>query len=180
VPATVTIEPTKADPPLRTKAPMGGVKRTEAETTPIEVKGRNRRRSCGHQRKEYEPPAEGSEAAKKRSPAIMRLILDSLTEYAILSHAAEKAGIHRHTLKYWGKRSAAGDDGYDVEWRGFTAKFHEHFEAAMREAYVKVLDALMERANGYDQIVTHRGRVIYQMDEFLLGLGYQGRDAYRR
>ncbi len=108
----------------------------------------------------------------------MRLILDSLAEYSILTHAAEKAGIHRHTLKYWRNRSAAGEDGYDAEWRGFTARFHEHFEAAMREADDKVVGALIDRANGYDQIVTYRGRVIYQMDEFLLDLGYQGPDAY--
>jgi hypothetical protein len=38
----------------------------------------------------------------------------------------------------------------------------------------------MQRANGYDKIVTYRGRVIYKMDEFLLDLGYQGHDAYLR
>ncbi len=89
-----------------------------------------------------------------------------------------KAGIFLKTLDYWLKGSAAGEDQYDVEWRGETWKFHEHFEAAMHEADDKVVAALIVRATGYDEIVTYRGRVIYEMDEFLLDLGYQGPDAY--
>jgi hypothetical protein len=171
---------TKAELLPPAKAAMSEAEEPKTETTPVGAMGHKRGRSGGRQLKTQKLSAGISEAGRKLSPATMRLILDSLTEYSILSHAAEKAGIHRHTLKYWLKHSAAGEDGYDVEWRGETAKFHQHFEAAMHEADEKVVGALTERAMGYDKIVTYRGRVIYEMDEFLLDLGYQGRDAYLR
>lgn len=47
--------------------------------------------------------------------------------------AIRKANIHRNTLRYWLKCSAAGSAGYDIEWRGHTAKFHEHYEAAIKD-----------------------------------------------
>ena len=37
-----------------------------------------------------------------------------------------------------------------------------------------------KRALGYDKILTYRGRVIYKNDQGLVGLGYQGPDAYLR
>ena len=66
---------------------------------------------------------------KSRKPAecfrlsACEIVLDSLTECPILSHAARKAGIHRKTLEYWIKRSEAGDDGYDIEWQGVNGDF---------------------------------------------------------
>jgi hypothetical protein len=151
-----------------------------AQAAASEAKGPQTKpgRSGGCQLKKQKPPAEISNAGRKLSPERMRIVLDSLRKYPILSDAARKAGVHRKTLEYWMKCSAAGQDQYDVEWRGETWKFHEHCEAAMHEADDKVVGALIARATGYDEIVTYRGRVIYQMDEFLLELGYQGRDAY--
>ena len=101
----------------------------------------------------------------------MRIVLDSLTEFPILSDAASKAGIHRKTLEYWIKCSAAGHDGYDIEWQGETWKFHEHCEAAIDEAHDKLLAAVWAIA---------MGGVVYKTDQFLLDLGYQGPDAYLR
>jgi len=68
------------------------------------------------------------------SPERMRIVLDSLTEVPILYHAATKAGIHRKTLEYWLRRSAAGDAGYDIEWQGIEWRFHEHCTSAIDEA----------------------------------------------
>ena len=76
--------------------------------------------------KKQKPRAGISKASPKRSPKIMRIVLDSLTKYPVLWHAASKAGIHRKTLKYWMRHSAAGDDGYDIEWQGVRWRFHEH------------------------------------------------------
>ena len=76
----------------------------------------------------------------------MRLVLDTLREYPVLSYAANKAGIHRKTLKYWMDRSEAGDDGYDVRWQGFTLRFHEHCESAIWEAEQKLEDEMLQRA----------------------------------
>ena len=80
----------------------------------------------------------------------MRIVLESLKEYPILSHAASKAGIHRKTLQYWIKRSQAGDAGYDVEWQGEIWRFHEHCEAAMEEGHDKVLYSAWHIAMGTD------------------------------
>jgi len=81
------------------------------------------------------PPAGISRSTPKLSPELMRIILDALSEYPVLSYAANKAGIHRKTLEYWLKRSAAGDAGYDVEWQGFEWRFHEHCKSAIDEAH---------------------------------------------
>ena len=171
---------TKAELLPPAKATMSEAEEAKTERTPVGAMGHKRGRSGGRQLKKQKPPAGNSKASPKLSPERMRLVLDSLAEYPIQGRAAMKAGIYRKTLDYWLKRSAAGEDQYDVEWRGETAKFHQHFEAAMHEADDKIVGALMERAMGYDKIVTYRGRVIYEMDEFLLDLGYQGRDAYLR
>ena len=109
----------------------------------------------------------------------MRLVLDTLEEYPVLSYAANKAGIHRKTLKYWMDRSAAGDDGYDIKWRGITWRFHEHCKSAIWVAHQKLIDIMFQRALlGCDKVLTRRGRVIYKIDQDRVGLGYQGPDAY--
>jgi hypothetical protein len=169
---------TKAELLPPAKAARSEAEEPKTETTPVGAMAHKRGRSGGRQHKKQNPPGGNSKAGPKRSPERMRFVLDNFAEYPIKGRAAMKAGIFRKTLDYWLKRSAAGDDQYDVEWRGETAKFHEHFEAAMHEADDKVVGALMERAMGYDKIVTYRGHVIYKMDESLLALGYQGRDAY--
>ncbi len=80
----------------------------------------------------------------------MRIVLDNLREYPILSHAASKAGIHRKTLQYWIKRSQASDAGYEVEWQGFEWKFHEHCQTAIEEGDDKVLEPAWHIAMGTD------------------------------
>jgi hypothetical protein len=80
----------------------------------------------------------------------MRIVLDSLRESPFLSNAASKADIHRKTLEYWIKRSAAGDAGYDIEWQGLEWRFHEHCESAMQEAHDRVLAPLVDIAMGTD------------------------------
>jgi hypothetical protein len=127
------------------------------------------------------PPAGISKSTPKLSPKIMRIILNSLRECPILYHAADAAGIHHKTLKYWMDRSAAGDAGYDIWWQGVRWRFHEHCKSAIWEAELILLDSMFERALfGYDKVLTHRGRVVYKIDQDLVGLGFQGPDAYLR
>jgi hypothetical protein len=145
--------------------------RSQKETTPLGAVGRKRGRSGGRQLKKQKLPAEISGVRQRRTPARVRLVLDSLSEYPVLSHAARKAGIHRKTLEYWIKRSRAGDDEYDVEWRGETWKFHEHCQSAIEEAEDKLLRAAWDIA---------MGGVVYKNDERLLALGCEGPDAYLR
>ena len=136
--------------------------------------GRKRGRS-GSQLGRQTPPA-----GIKLSPTIMRIVLNSLKKYPIQWHAASKAGIHRKTLEYWLKRSAAGDAGYDLKWEGLEWRFHEHCKSATAEARQILDDEMIQRALGYDQVLTRRGRVMYKIDPGLEGLGFQGPDAYLR
>jgi hypothetical protein len=108
----------------------------------------------------------------------MRIFLDSLAEYPALIYATKKAGIHRRTPEYWLKCSAAGHEGYDLEWRGETAKFHEHYISAMDEGGGHLEEVAFRLATGYDEILTDKGRVSYKFDPVLLSLGRRGPDAY--
>ena len=130
--------------------------------------------------KKQKPPAGISRSTPKLSPELMRIVLNSLRKYPVLWHAASKAGIHRKTLEYWIRCSAAGHDEYDIKWQGIEWRF-EHCELAIWEAELKLLDMMFERAFfGYDKVLTHRGRVIYKIDQGLVDLGCQGPDAYLR
>jgi hypothetical protein len=79
-------------------------------------------------------PAGISKSTPKLSPERMRIVLNSLRKYPVLSYAANKAGIHRRTLEYWINCSAAGHDGYDIKWQGVRWRFHEHCKSAIDEA----------------------------------------------
>ena len=144
--------------PVTTTVENGGVtaavsetKEPKTETTPLGAMGRKRGRRRGRQ----------------VSPERMRIVLDSLREWPVLSHAAAKAGIHRKTLEYWIRRSTAGDAGYDLEWQGLEWRFHEHCESAIREAHGRVLAALWDAT---------MGRIIYKTDKNgnRVALGFRG------
>jgi hypothetical protein len=125
------------------------------------------------------PPAGISKSTPKLSPKIMRIVLNFLRERPIHYLAALAAGIHPKTLAYWIRRSEAGDDGYDVKWQGLTRRFHEHCESAIDEAHQKLEDEWIQRAlHGYEKVLTPRGRVMYKIDQDLVGLGLEGPDAY--
>ena len=96
---------------------------------------------------EKQKPSAGiSKSTPKLSPELMRIVLNSLTKYPILWHAASKAGIHRKTLEYWMERSAAGDAGYDLKWEGLEWRFHEHCKSATAEARQILNDKMFQRA----------------------------------
>jgi hypothetical protein len=85
--------------------------------------GPKRGRRRGRQPENQKLPEKVAKAGRMLSPERMRIILDSLTEVPILKHAATKAGIHRKTLEYWLRRSAAGDAGYDIEGKALNGDF---------------------------------------------------------
>jgi hypothetical protein len=171
VAATVTSRTTRAELPRRGKAAMSEAIGPKPETTPLGAMDRKRARSGGRQIKKQKPPAEISKPGRKLTPERMRVVIESLREYPVLSRAASKAGIHRKTLEYWLKGSKAGDDRYDIEWQGVLWRFHEHYQTAIEEAYDKVLGPMWEFA---------MGGVVYKNDEFLLSLGCEGPEAYLR
>jgi hypothetical protein len=108
---------------------------------------------------------------RKLSPERMRIVIEALRKYRLLSSAAAKAGIHRKTLEYWLKCSEGGQDGYDIEWEGFPWRFHEACEAAIWEARQRLRDAEFDLA---------LGPITYKIDPRLVNLGYRGADAYAR
>ena len=145
--------------------------RSQTEAAPLEAVVRKRSRSGSRHLKKQKLPAEIFKVGRKRTPACMLLFLDILAECRVLSVAARKAGIHPKTPAYWCKRSAAGDAGYYVEWRGETRRFHEHCQSAIEEAEDIPIDAAWDMA---------MGGVVYKYDELLLSLDYVGHDAYLR
>ena len=163
----------------RAEAATTETKGSKAEPTLPGMTGRKRGRS-GSRPWKQKPPAGISKSTPKLSPKIMRIVLNSLRKYPVQWHAASKAGIHRKTLEYWLKRSAAGDAGYDLEWEGLEWRFHEHCKSATAEARQILDDEILQRASGYDKVLTRRGRVMYKIDQGLAGLGFQGPDAYLR
>lgn len=120
----------------------------KVEIAPPGAMRRKRGRSGGRRIKEQKRPGE---VAKARRMELMRIVIESLDEYPIQSHAASKAGIHRKTLQYWIKSSQAGDAGYDIEWQGDIWRFHELCEAAMEEGHDKVLYSAWHIAMGTDR-----------------------------
>jgi hypothetical protein len=189
-------QPTTLPTPVKAKGPNGSTQTellpyaeaatreavgSQTESTPAGAIDGIRDRSGGGQRKKQKPPAGTSKAGPKRSPELMLLVLNSLAEVPIRWHAASQAGIHRKTLEYWIRCSAAGHDGYDIEWQDVTLRFHELCKFAVDEAHQKLLDLMLERAFfGYDKVLTYRGRVMYKIDQGLVDRGYEGPDAYLR
>jgi hypothetical protein len=97
--------------------------------------GRKQGRGGGRQPKKQKLTAKVSKSRRKLSPERMRVVLECLREYPVLSDAASKAGIYRKTLAYWIKCSEAGNDEYDIEWHGWMWRFHELVTSAIEEAH---------------------------------------------
>jgi hypothetical protein len=148
VEATPTDGPTKAELPDSITAVINESKGPKTETTPLRAKRRKRGSSGGRELEKPKLSEEDSKPGRMLSPERMRIVLDSLAEYPIVSRAAAKAGIHRKTLEYWTNRSAAGDPGYDVEWQGLEWRFHEHCASAMDEADDRIVAAACEMTMG--------------------------------
>jgi hypothetical protein len=170
-----TDESAKTKPKASVNATSGETTERKAETTP------QTRLTGGRQLKRQKLPAEISKRARKRSPERMRLYLDSIADFPSNTLAAKKAGVNRRTPEYWLKCSKAGNEGYDIEWRGVTANFHEHYTDAEAEGVGKLEEvAYQGSTKGYDVVLTYKGRVTYKEDPHLLSLGLRGPDAYLR
>jgi hypothetical protein len=105
VAATPTSPATKPEPPPRVEAALSEAIGPKTERTPLRAMGRKRGRGGGRQIKKQKLPAGIYKVGRKLSPERMRVVIESLREVPILSHAAGKAGIHRKTLEYWMKCS---------------------------------------------------------------------------
>jgi hypothetical protein len=93
----------------------------------------------------------------------MLIVIETLTERPIYRYAAEKAGVHRKTLEYWLKGSKSGNEGYEIEWQGFTLPFHEHCETAIDIARDKLLTIVLEIAKGVRLKTDEDGELIEEV-----------------
>jgi hypothetical protein len=153
-----------------TAAPTRETEGPQTQATPFGDPGRKRGRRDRSQLDKQKFPARNPEVVRKRSPERMRMVIDALRENPTLGRAAAKAGIHHKTLAYWLKCSAAGHDGYDIEWQGEQWRFHEHCEAVIAEADDTLHFLVWQMAMG----------IKFKTDPSLVKLGYQGVDAYAK
>jgi hypothetical protein len=141
-----------------TATESSGTAMSETKESKTDKRGRRR----GRQPENQKLPAEVAKAGRMLSPERMRIVLNSLTEVPILNHAATKAGIHRKTLEYWLRRSAAGDAGYDIEWQGIEWKFHEHCTSAIDEGNDRLCAAIWQSAMGVVSKTDENGNFILE------------------
>jgi hypothetical protein len=153
---------TKAELLPPANAAMSETKEPKTETTPPGAVGPKRGRRRGRQPENQKLPAEVAKAGRMLSPERMRIVLNSLTEVPILNHAATKAGIHRKTLEYWLRRSAAGDAGYDIEWQGIEWRFHELCASAIDEGNDRLCAAICHSAMGVVSKTDENGNFILE------------------
>jgi hypothetical protein len=117
----------------------------------------------------------------KYTPERLKAILNTIATKPAITRAAADNGITYSLLRNWLERSDKGvpGDGFDVDWGGVTKRFHLHFKDARDTGIQEIEDAIIERARvGWIEILSDRGRVVYQIDNELAKLGLTGPDAY--
>lgn len=126
--------------------------------------------------------AQLSVVGRKNSPERMTLLLNKVMQFPQMHHACAMAGIVYSTLRYWLVKSEKGKigDGFDLEYAEETKRFHEHFYDARDAAVQMVEDAFWQYGMGHYEILSDKGRVMYQIDEDLVALGFTGTAAYLR
>jgi len=114
----------------------------------------------------------------KRTPERMARIIDQLAKMPVVGDACKMAGIHRETLKLWLIKSKTGipGDGFDLpldpnDPSVGTIRLHEAYDAAMEDGLDLLERAAIQKALGQLEPLTYQGRVIYQLDPRLMGLG---------
>lgn len=120
---------------------------------------------------------------KKNSPQRMKALLDRIQMFPGVVNACLFVGVTYNTLRYWVKKSQAGQpgDGFDLTYGEEHKRFHEHFDDCLQTAVQMVEDAYQDRAlHGYYETLHHQGRVAYQYDQGLLDLGLSGAEAFLR
>jgi hypothetical protein len=169
-PATESVPNGPTQPELLARAKVATSESTaaKAEATPLETMGCKRGPSDDRRRKKKRLEAGTSKSTREPSPESMRLVLDSLRKCPVIRDAARETGLHRKTIERWIKCSRAGHDGYDVEWQGFTWRFHEAYGVAVDEAH-EILEG---------ELLWSAIEVVFKTDPFLVDLGFQGEDAY--
>jgi hypothetical protein len=123
----------------------------------------------------------GPVVGKKNSPERLTRFLDRLTKYPHITQACAAVGLSHKSLRTYLAKSEKGQvgDGFDLDYGGEKKRFHEHYFDVIDLAAQMIEDAVWQRAfQGYYETLSDKGRVIYQIDPELAGLGLTGPDAY--
>ena len=117
---------------------------------------------------------------KKNSPERLTKLLNSITQFPQINRACAMAGISVWTLQNYLKKSENGTpgDGFDLTYGEETKRFHIHFANCRDAAVQEVEDAYISYGLKHYEVLSDKGRVIYQIDPVLAGLGVTGPDAY--
>lgn len=123
----------------------------------------------------------GGVVGKKSNPERLTKLLDRLVAFPHVIKACEFTGLSYTSLRYYLAKSETGapGDGFDLTYGEETKRFHLHYADALDSGIQMVEDEYKQRAlKGYYEILSDKGRVIYQIDPELAGLGLTGPDAY--
>lgn len=109
---------------------------------------------------------------KKSSPERLRKFLDILSTVGVVTEAAKQAGFSVTSAKYYMAKAENGDAGFtDVRWGDIEGPFHELVKIALEMAVERVEANVYRRANGYNEVQVHQGRVQYEIDHDAIALG---------
>jgi hypothetical protein len=123
----------------------------------------------------------GGVFGKKSDPKRLTKFLDRLVQFPRVKAACAFAGFSYSSLRYYLAKSENGKpgDGFDLTYGEETKRFHLHYADCLNEGVQMVEDEYMTRAiKGYYETLHNKGRVIYQIDPELAGLGLTGPEAY--
>lgn len=117
---------------------------------------------------------------RKNSPERLTKLLNYITQFPDVKRACAMAGLSVWTLQNYLKKSEAGQpgDGFDLTYGEETKRFHLHFSDCRDAAMQDVEDAYIAYGLKHYEVLSDKGRVIYQIDPVLTGLGVTGPDAY--
>jgi hypothetical protein len=176
---TAKCPPTLPPPPVKSSAPpqpkplpytkpaVDDTERPKVAARPVEATAPNQERGGPCRPKEQNRHTQRrntrSKAAQRLLAKRMLIVIETLTERPIYRYAAEKAGVHRKTLEYWLKCSKSGNEGYEIEWQGFSLPFHEHCETAIDIARDKLLTVVLEIAKGVRLKTDEDGNLIEEV-----------------
>ena len=125
-------------------------------------------------------PPERPVVGRKNSPERLTKLLNYIMQFPQIKRACTMAGLSVWTLNNYLKKSETGQpgDGFDLTYGGDTKRFHQHFAECRDAAIQEVEDAYISFGLKHYEILSDKGRVIYQIDPALAGLGITGPDAY--
>ena len=130
-----------------------------------------------------ETPKGGVLKVRKYSPENLIKFLNQLSRIPRVKDACRFAGFSYESFRYYLAKSEKGQpgDGFDLTYGEETKRFHLHYADVIDGGIQGIEDELKWRAlKGHYQTLHDKGRVIYQVDEELAGLGLTGPDAYLR